>query len=447
MFLQCNIPAKLIREFALFLALPLSVLINQYFESGTFPRSWKKAHIRAIPKVNPPESCDDLRPISLTPCLAKVTESFILRQLLEQVRQTIDKYQYGGLPKCGTSIYLVRMYNQILKWLEKQSCFDDLAAIDFRKAFDLLSNLVACQNLKRMGAKRQTLAIVLDFLSERQQKVFALYEEDCDSEWSKITCGAPQGTKLAGITFLAIINYLMVEHTDKYKFVDDLSLLFPYRLHGNVPTKQFPEITFDLLRSQCSDMKMTINFVKSKILRLNPLKRDFVPPEVPFSDVSEVKVLSVILSHDCTFTTHINSVTRKVNASLQTLSKMRRFGCNAHSLLRAYLYYVRSILEYACPVWGPSVLRTTYIMQELESVQKRVTRIILSNIDISYHDALATLELQSLELRLGELILRFGKMLLSNPPHRDILPPEALTVSLTRHKLKLSVVGISSRQV
>ena len=51
-------------------------------------------------------------------------------------------------------------------------------------------------------------------------------------------------------------------------------------------------------------------------------------------------------------------------------------------------------------------------MQELESVQKRATRIILSNRDISYHDALAILELQSLELRLGDLILRFGKMLI-----------------------------------
>ena len=78
-----------------------------------------------------------------------------------------------------------------------------------------------------MGAKRQTLATVFNFLSEIQQKVFALYEEDCDSELSKITCSAPQGTKLAGITFLAIINYLLVEHTDKYKFVHDLSLLLP----------------------------------------------------------------------------------------------------------------------------------------------------------------------------------------------------------------------------
>ena len=154
----------------------------------------------------------------------------------------------------------------------------------------------------------------------------------------------------------------------------------------------------------------------------------FVPPEVPFHIVSEVKILGVTFSRDCTFTTYINSVTRKANASLQTLPKMRRFGCKAHNSLRTYLCYVRTILEHGCPVWAPSVLRTTYLMQELESVQKRTTR-------IPYHGALATLELQSLELSLGDLILRFSKMLLSNPTHRDILLPEALKVSRTRQKL------------
>jgi len=148
-----------------------------------------------------------------------------------------------------------------------------------------------------------------------------------------------------------------------------LSLLLPYLLLCNVPTKHFPEIIIDLLSPQRSDTKLTINSVKSKILRLNTLKRDIVPSEVPFPVVSEVKILGVIFSRGCTFTTHINSVTHKANAFLQTLSKMCHFGCNAHSLLQAYLYYVRPILGYACPVWGPSVLRTAYLMQELESVQ------------------------------------------------------------------------------
>ena len=58
----------------------------------------------------------------------------------------------------------------------------------------------------------------------------------------------------------------------------NFSVSLTYLLSGNVPAKRFPEITFDLLSSQCSDMKLTINSAKSKILRLNPLRRDFAPP-------------------------------------------------------------------------------------------------------------------------------------------------------------------------
>ena len=47
--------------------------------------------------------------------------------------------------------------------------------------------------------------------------------------------------------------------------------------------------------------KMTISSVKSIILRLNPLKRDFVPPEVTFLVVNEVKIPGFFFSPDCTY--------------------------------------------------------------------------------------------------------------------------------------------------
>ena len=137
---------------------------------------------------------------------------------------------------------------------------------------------------------------------------------------------------------------------------------------------------YDLLSSQCPDTKLTIKI--DYWLGLNLLKRDFVLLKFPCCKYSENIV--VIFSCDCTFTTHVNSVTCKANASLQILSKICRCGCNAHSVLQAYLCYVCPMLGYACPVWDPSVLRIAY-MQKLVSVQKRATRIILSKRDISYH--------------------------------------------------------------
>ena len=68
---------KLFRESAIFLAKPLSSIINQYFRHQVFPSAWKKTYVHVIPKVRCPKSCDQLRPISITPNLSKVAETSI----------------------------------------------------------------------------------------------------------------------------------------------------------------------------------------------------------------------------------------------------------------------------------------------------------------------------------------------------------------------------------
>ena len=345
-----ELPAKLLREYAAFIALPLSSIINKCFACGYFLSQWKKSYIRIIPKKRAPGACDDLRPISLTPCLAKVTEAFILKFLLKQIHGRIDKFQYGGLLKCSTTIYLVRMFDCVLQWLEKVSCFVDICAVDFRKAFDLIHHLTAGMNLQEMGAKRRTIGLVFDFLTGRKQKVFVLQENDSDSSWSDTSCGAPQGTKLAGIIFLAVINSLFNHHDDRYKFVDDLSIVLAYLVENVIITKQFSDQLLDQLKTECSSHDLTINLAKSKIIRFNPLKRNIDMPLVPFPIVNEIKILGVTFTSDCSFSAHIDLTIHKANASLQTLTKMRRFGCDTESLLHAYMCYVRSLLEYACPV-------------------------------------------------------------------------------------------------
>ncbi|XP_065581712.1 uncharacterized protein LOC136041086 [Artemia franciscana] len=171
-----ELPVKLVREYAPFIAWPLSLLINLCFMLGTFQDIWKKAYIRVIPKSSPPKACDELRPISISPCVAKVTEAFVLRRLLDQISSSIDKYQYGGLQECSTTVYLVRMYDCILTWLDKGNRFLDLGAIDSQKAFDFINHLIAGKNLKIMGAKKRVLSVIMDFLSNRKQRVYALFE-------------------------------------------------------------------------------------------------------------------------------------------------------------------------------------------------------------------------------------------------------------------------------
>ena len=66
-----DIPKKLKKEFLPELAKPASFIFNSITSTGMYPRQWVTEYVSPIPKVNPPETEDDLRNISLTADLSK----------------------------------------------------------------------------------------------------------------------------------------------------------------------------------------------------------------------------------------------------------------------------------------------------------------------------------------------------------------------------------------
>ena len=178
--------------------------------------------------------------------------------------------------------------------------------------------------------------------------MFALYEGGANSEWSSSTCGPPQGTKLAAIVFLSVINFLIADYYDCYKFVDDLSFILKY-LVQNIVTPQFSSNFFSVFTKECAELNLEINVNKSRIVCFNPLKSNVMVPNVPFFLTNSIKILGVTFSNDFSFTAHIENVVKSANASLQTLNSMHRFSANTESIQYAYIVYVCPSLEYACP--------------------------------------------------------------------------------------------------
>ena len=67
----------------------------------------------------------------------------------------------------------------------------------------------------------------------------------------------------------------------------------------------------------------------------------------------------------------------------------------------AYNVLVRPILEYACPVWNPHLVKHIH---SIESIQRRATRLICGSVK-SYSERLAELNWSTLELRRKYLCL------------------------------------------
>ena len=69
---------------------------------------------------------------------------------------------------------------------------------------------------------------------------------------------------------------------------------------------------------------------------------------------------------------------------------------NVVNLKRAFITYVRPLLEYASPVWSPSHI---YLINVIESMQRSFTKRLPEMRTLSYSDRLERLELQTLKHR------------------------------------------------
>ena len=245
------------------------------------------------------------------------------------------------------------------------------------------------------------------------------------------------------MVFLCLVNSLWQEIITRAKFVDDLSAA------NIICTKNvivFPmQDDLDSLVEECTDKDMETNPVKSEAMYMCPVLRPLVFPDLhlnntPLPVVSECKLLGVHITDNMNWNKHVTEITAKATRCIFILIHARKFQFSVRTLLILYIWYIRTTLEYASPVWHPGL--TTQHHQQIERVQKRCLRIILGRNYVGYREALERLNIASLFDRREQLCLRFGRSILRSPQHRDLLPPAMHQVHgrNTRHRNRLQPV-------
>ena len=217
-----NVPCRIVKEFAYELAEPITTIFNTSLRSGIVPAVWKESNVIPIPKIQSPMDEGDFRPISLTPCLAKVLEDYVVKWLIDDVKDKIDPNQFGCLKGTSTMFCLLDMIHNWLTYLDSPGHLR-LCFLDFSKAFDRIGHNVLIEKLLVLGVRTSLIPWIISFLTNRRQRVKLA---GSISDWLPITAGVPQGTKLGPILFLVMINNLNIPDPESctWKYVDDVSL-------------------------------------------------------------------------------------------------------------------------------------------------------------------------------------------------------------------------------
>ena len=374
-----------------------------------------------IGKVPQPESEDDLRPIALTSFFSKVMESFVVMWLLEIIGDKIDFRQYGGITGNSVSHYLIELINFILYNQDRTDPTAVLAClIDFSKAFNRQNHNILITKLSDMGVPSWLLRLVMAFLEDRSMVV---RYQGATSDPKKLPGGGPQGTLLGLLLFIILINDLGFENQTNnvgelitckkkiqefnaihLKYVDDFSVAEavkmndlshvpvqcrpqPDSLHDRTGHKLEPESsqvykTLKMTEKYAEENEMRINYKKTKMILFNPGSAKDFHPRFNLSNneidlVEETKLLGVIVRSDLSWSSNTDYMVERANKKLWFLRRLKKLGANQDDLKDVYVKQIRSILEFAVPVWHSSLVGEDRL--KTERVQKSALRIIFGD--------------------------------------------------------------------
>ncbi|XP_015749855.1 PREDICTED: uncharacterized protein LOC107329704 [Acropora digitifera] len=339
-------------------------------------------------------------------------EGFTLQPLSDQVCENLDDKQFA-LEGKSTTQALVYLLHLILQSLDDGHSFVRVFFADFSKGFDLVDHNALVLEMQCLGVHEATTRWISSFLTGRiRVKIEGVYPD-----FTTPRGGIRQWTKLAPLVFP--VNRLCQDWPERIKYVDDTSV---FEIVPRCSPSYLPLIA-NGINKYANQRNMRLNEKKCKEMVISFLKYQPSPMLPMFLNgaaivrVSSFKLLGVKSSNDLSWNNHCDKILKKACKHLYALRSLKAAGLNQKDLVLVYCSLVRSVVEYASPVWAALPI---YLQDMLKVVQKKALYIIFGKME----EAMETDGLQSLCARRNDACVKFiGKDHTSSPLNRIIPSP------------------------
>ena len=378
----CNIPIRDLKRAKELTAPIIHKLLNKSIESCSFPNKLKFADVSPIFKKGDTTNVKDYRNVSVLPAVSKVYEREIHNQLIEYFESLLSPNMCGYRKGYSTQYALVALIEGWRDSLDKGG-YAGAMLMDLSKAFDTIDHKLLIAKLHAYGLDKSSLLLIMDYLSERSQRVKI---DSAFSSWSNLDKGVPQGSVLGPLLFNIYINDLfwVNEMTEVCNFADDTTL---YTCDGEIKS---------VIRKLEHDTLLAIEWFGANYMKLNEDKCHFIfaghKHEVVFamaggSQIWEStceKLLGVYIKKDLSFEYHISNLCKKANQKLSALIRVGRFhNFNQRRLLMKS--FIDSQFGFSPLAW---MFYDRGINNKIDKIQKRALRFVYRDDTCSFEQLL-----------------------------------------------------------
>uniref|UniRef100_A0A8C7L9L8 Reverse transcriptase domain-containing protein n=1 Tax=Oncorhynchus kisutch TaxID=8019 RepID=A0A8C7L9L8_ONCKI len=279
--------------------------------SSEIPKDWKAAAI--IPLFKGGETLDPncYRHISILPCLSKVLESQVNKQITDhfEFHCTFSAIKSGFRAGHGCTSVTLKVLNDIITGIDKRQ-YCAAVFIDLAKAFDSINHLILVGRLNSLGFSNDCLAWFTNYFSDRVQCVKL---KGLLSGPLAVSMGLTQGSILGRTLFSVYINDVALAAGDSliHLYSDDTILYISGPSLDTVLTNL--QTSFNAIQLSFRGLQLLLNASKTKCMLFN---RSLAAPACPSSIttldgsdleyVDNYKYLGVWLDYKLSFQTHIN---------------------------------------------------------------------------------------------------------------------------------------------
>ena len=382
-----GINGKILKNCAVSIAYPLSLLFNLSFNTGHIPSEWKLANIVPVHKKGDKSAIENYRPISLTCLIMKIFEKCIRNELMNLCQEKIHHSQHGFLPGKSCTTQLLPFVSDITLNLNNNDP-TDIIYFDFAKAFDSVNHDIILSKLKHeFKIDGLMLKFIREYLQNRKQRVVV---GDTMSDDLDVVSGVPQGSIIGPLLFVLFINDLhkcVSPGTNLALYADDTKI---WRLIKSEQDCTALQNDIDALSHWSKINCMIFHPQKCKVLSVtHQIIRNILPftrfvytmDGVVLDYCGKENDLGITMHDGLNWNPHCIELIAKATSKFNLLRRTCHFINSIIKKRTLYITLVRSIFEHGSIIWAPSSQIT---ISKFEALQKRCIKWILKEQFTSY---------------------------------------------------------------
>lgn len=408
-----GIPPYIYKGCKEFLIPPLTYVCNLILQTNVYPRSWVISKITPVPKSESIQEITNHRPISTIPVPAKIFESAIFEKLYHQTRTSVPFQQHGFVRDRSILTNVMELVHRVGQTLDRSSQ-TDIIYTDFSKAFDRVDHYKLLLKLNNLGFSDNLLRLVESYLMKRQQ--YVVYK-GVRSNLFDSPSGVPQGSNLGPYLFLLYVSDIHAKlNSNSLLYADDMKI---YREIKNMNDANMLQNDLNMLVEWGEENQLSLNIKKCDFIRVtrktNPIETSYNIKGEKLQRVEHIRDLGVQIEHNLVFNKQLQNSVSNAKRNLGMIMRHSKIFSNASTLKILYFSLVRTHLDFAGVIWGPTA--SSHI-KTIERIQKRFLRYLYFkdfqyyDLETPYRELVLGYELTTLEVRREASLILFIRDLL-----------------------------------